>query len=95
MFEDRRIRVSLDLPSTIPAVAIDRAQMEQVFFNLMKNALEAMKDGGELSIEIAHDDTYVSVMFRDTGAAKGASFAPGVASSAATRSRRNDSIIGR
>ena len=27
-----------------------------------------MKDGGELSIEIAHDDTYVSVMFRDTGA---------------------------
>ena len=68
VFEDRRIRVSLDLPSTIPAVAIDRAQMEQVFFNLMKNALEAMKDGGELSIEIAHDDTYVSVMFRDTGA---------------------------
>ena len=68
VFEDRRIRVSLDLPSTIPAVAIDRAQMEQVFFNLMKNALEAMKDGGELSIEIVHDDTYVSVMFRDTGA---------------------------
>ena len=27
-----------------------------------------MKDGGELSIEIANDDTYVSVMFRDTGA---------------------------
>ena len=67
VFEDRRIRVALDLPSTIPAVAIDRGQMEQVFFNLMKNALEAMKDGGELSIEIGHDDTSVSVMFRDSG----------------------------
>jgi len=68
VFEDRNIRVELDLPSTMPAVAIDRAQMEQVFFNLMKNALEAMKDGGVLSIELVHDDTSVSVMFRDSGA---------------------------
>ena len=67
VFEDRRIRVALDLPGTLPAVAIDRGQMEQVFFNLMKNALEAMRDGGELSIEIVHDDTYVSVSFRDSG----------------------------
>ena len=67
VFEDRRIGVALDLPGSIPAVALDRAQMEQVFFNLMKNALEAMKDGGKLSIEIVHDDTSVSVVFRDSG----------------------------
>ncbi len=67
VFEDRRIRVALDLPGTLPAVALDRAQMEQVFFNLMKNALEAMKDGGTLTIEIVHDDTSVSVVFRDSG----------------------------
>jgi signal transduction histidine kinase len=67
VFEDRRIRVSLDLPRTMPAVALDRAQMEQVFFNLMKNALEAMKDGGELTIEIKHDDMSVSVVFHDSG----------------------------
>ena len=68
VFEDRSIHVAIDLPSSMPAVAIDRAQMEQVFFNLMKNALEAMKDGGELSIAIVHDDTSVSVVFRDSGA---------------------------
>jgi signal transduction histidine kinase len=67
VFEDRRIRVALDLPGTLPAVAVDRGQMEQVFFNLMKNALEAMKDGGELANEIVHDDTSVSVSFRDSG----------------------------
>ena len=67
VFEDRRIRVALDLPGTLPAVAVDRGQMEQVFFNLMKNALEAMKDGGELAIEIVSDDTSVSVGFRDSG----------------------------
>ena len=68
VFEDRRIRVSLDLPKGLPTVAIDRSQMEQVYFNLMKNALEAMKDGGTLSVEIVHDDTCVSVAFRDSGA---------------------------
>jgi glutaminyl-tRNA synthetase len=31
------------------------------------DALEAMKDGGELAIEIVHDDTSVSVSFRDSG----------------------------
>ena len=67
VFEDRRIRVELELPGSIPAVALDRAQMEQVFFNLMKNALEAMKDGGRLAIEIVHDDTSVSIVFRDSG----------------------------
>jgi signal transduction histidine kinase len=67
VFEDRRIRVALDLPGVLPSVAIDRGQMEQVFFNLMKNALEAMKDGGELAIEIITDDTTVSVLFRDSG----------------------------
>lgn len=68
VFEDRRISVAIDLPRVMPLIAVDRAQMEQVFFNLIKNALEAMKDGGSLSIEIASDDTSVSVIFRDSGA---------------------------
>jgi len=67
-FEERRIRVTLDLPPALPPVLLDRAQMRQVFFNLVKNALEAMKDGGSLAIELASDDTTVSVSFRDSGA---------------------------
>ena len=41
--------------------------MEQVFFNLVKNALEAMKDGGELAIALDSDDDAVTVSFRDSG----------------------------
>jgi signal transduction histidine kinase len=66
-FEDRNIHVSLDLPHSLPTVAQDRAQMEQVYFNLVKNALEAMKDGGALSITITTDDNFVNVSFRDSG----------------------------
>ncbi|MBR1588518.1 MAG: PAS domain-containing protein [Kiritimatiellae bacterium] len=66
-FEDRRIQTSLDLPSALPTVLIDRAQMEQVFFNLVKNALEAMKDCGSLAVAVAADDRDVRVFFRDNG----------------------------
>ena len=66
-FEDRRIQVRLDLPSALPPVLLDRAQMEQVFFNLVKNALEAMKDGGALGIAVAADDRDVRAFFRDNG----------------------------
>ena len=66
--EDRRIHVVLDLPPALPPVALDRDQMEQVFFNLVKNALEAMKDGGELTVQFDSDDETVTVSFRDSGA---------------------------
>ena len=65
--EDRKVKVALDLPPAVPAVLLDRAQMEQVFFNLVKNALEAMHEGGELNIEISVDDRAVSASFRDSG----------------------------
>ena len=66
-FENRRIETALNLPTALPTVLVDRAQMEQVFFNLIKNALEAMKDGGSLDIEVASDDHDVRVSFCDNG----------------------------
>ena len=66
-FEDRRIQTQLNLPSALPTVLVDRAQMEQVFFNLIKNALEAMRDGGDLDIEVGADDRDVHVVIRDNG----------------------------
>lgn len=66
-FEERRIRVTVDIPSTLPPVALDKDQIEQVFFNLLKNALEAIKDGDQIAIEITSDDQDVTVVVHDTG----------------------------
>ena len=66
-FTDRAIRVALDLPSALPSVLFDAGQLQQVFFNLIKNALEAMKDGGALAIAIDVTDADVAISFRDTG----------------------------
>lgn len=66
-FEERRIAVTLNVDSALPPVALDRDLMEQVFFNLVKNALEAMKDGDAIDINLDSDDRDVAVSFRDTG----------------------------
>jgi signal transduction histidine kinase len=66
-FEERQIKVTLDVPAALPSVAIDKDKMEQVFFNLLKNALEAMKDGGSIDINLDSDDRDVSVSFSDSG----------------------------
>ena len=66
-FEERQIGVTLDIPAALPNVALDAEQMEQVFFNLIKNALEAMPDGGKIDIALDSNDQDVSVTFRDSG----------------------------
>ena len=66
-FEERRISVTLDIPAALPNVALDAEQMEQVFFNLLKNALEAMADGGTIAITLGSDDRDVILSIRDNG----------------------------
>lgn len=66
-FEERSVTVTLNLPGTLPSVALDPAQMEQVFFNLLKNALEALRDGGSIDISLSSDDNDVITTVRDDG----------------------------
>ena len=66
-FENRRIVVSVDIPDEVPMVHLDRSQIKQVFFNLIKNALEAMPDGGALKVVFGVGDAYVDISFIDTG----------------------------
>jgi len=46
---------------------VDVEQMKQILLNLMKNSIEAMKQGGLLTISSWHDETHVSISVRDTG----------------------------
>jgi PAS domain S-box-containing protein len=66
-FENRRIAVSVDIPEAVPKVRLDRSQIKQVFFNLIKNALEAMPDGGALKVVFGVGDAFVDISFVDTG----------------------------
>lgn len=65
--KDRRMLVETDFPKNIPAVAVDDTQVKQVFFNVIKNALQAMEDGGILKVETQRSDRFVSVIIEDNG----------------------------
>lgn len=65
--QERSIRIEVDHPASLPAIRADPSQLQRVFFNLVKNALQAMPDGGTLSIELAADDRELSIAFRDSG----------------------------
>lgn len=65
---DRGILVEAEIPDDLPAVMADRDQLKQVFFNIMKNAVEAMQPGGQLRIRSRADDDHVYLLFGDNGA---------------------------
>ncbi|MBI5767486.1 MAG: PAS domain-containing protein [Verrucomicrobia bacterium] len=66
-FADRGLVVEAEIPATLPAVMADRNQVKQVFFNLTKNAMEAMGPGGKLVIKSRADDDQLYLHFGDSG----------------------------
>ena len=65
--QDRDMVVEQELRSDLPLLQIDRDQMKQAFYNVIKNSLEAMKRRGILRIRTDMDDTHVVIGFIDTG----------------------------
>lgn len=62
-----RVALSLDIPETLPPVALDEAQFRQVLINLMKNAREAMPEGGRLDVSLREARDGVVVRVTDDG----------------------------
>jgi signal transduction histidine kinase len=65
--QDRDIVVEQELRADLPLLQLDREQMKQAFYNVIKNSLEAMKRHGTLYIRTDLDDTHVLIRFVDTG----------------------------
>lgn len=64
---DRDILVEQELAADIPASLVDRAQLKQAFYNLIRNALQAMRAGGILRIRTEATDSHLVVSVIDTG----------------------------
>jgi signal transduction histidine kinase len=81
LIQDSGIEVRMDLEPFLPSASADKNSLKQVFFNLIKNAVEAMSAGGTLSIKTRHlssrlkgetmiphqQGEYVEVSISDTG----------------------------
>jgi PAS domain S-box-containing protein len=62
------VAMRTDLSAELPKIMVDRVQLQQVFMNLMLNAIEAMKgSGGELMVKSALQDGQLEFSVSDTG----------------------------
>jgi len=79
--ESRHIRLDIRLPEGLPEVAGDPHQLQQVFLNLFTNAVDAMPEGGDLTVRAAGEPgppRTVVCEVRDTGQGIAADLLPRV-----------------
>ena len=64
---DMNVGVYVNTDTPMPKVFADENLLKQLYFNILKNAMESMKDGGRINIVAKGDDEFVKISFSDTG----------------------------
>lgn len=66
-FTEKRLLVRTDLAASEPVVMGDFARLNQVFWNLLKNAVKYSRPHGHVTITTANEGPHVTVEIRDEG----------------------------
>jgi len=65
--EAQRVTLNLEMPAVLPLIRADRRSLEEIFTNLVNNAINYSPDGGQVTISgVSHGD-YLEVRVQDTG----------------------------
>ena len=65
--EDRGVLVEVSWPEQLPQILGDADQLRQAFYNIVKNAVQAMPDGGALRIAASEGSQFLELRFADSG----------------------------
>jgi signal transduction histidine kinase len=57
----------LNAPDALPSITADPGGIEEIFYNLILNAYEAMPKGGKLTITVRNLNSAIAVDIQDTG----------------------------
>ena len=66
-FREKGIGLDFDVEEPEVKVKIDTAQIEQVFLNILRNSIEAMPNGGNISITCEKEKDFMVVDISDSG----------------------------
>jgi PAS domain S-box-containing protein len=61
------VRIETHLDPELPSLLGDEGQLSQVFLNVIMNALQAMPDGGSITVTTRSDGDWAEVAVKDTG----------------------------
>jgi two-component system, sporulation sensor kinase E len=64
---DRDVIVQEELGEALPTIPANVDQLKQAFYNLIKNAVQALSHGGILRVTTSRSDTHLQVSFEDNG----------------------------
>ena len=69
ILEQKSVTFDVGIPGELPLIAADQDKLQQVFLNLINNSLDAMPNGGQLSISTSFriDEDNITIMFSDSG----------------------------
>jgi signal transduction histidine kinase len=70
------IEIKTFLPADLPALLLNKEMFSQALLNLMLNAVQAMPEGGELTLQSAIENSHVCLNLIDTGAGIAAEVLP-------------------
>ncbi len=63
----QNVRIDRKVKPDLPKTMIDVGQIQQVFINILLNAIEAMPKGGTLTVSSGIEDQMAAIRFADTG----------------------------
>jgi PAS domain S-box-containing protein len=68
-FEARKkqVNMSFEANEDIIQIECDEDRLKQVFLNFVKNGIEAMPNGGELTVKVSVENNQVQISIQDTG----------------------------
>ena len=66
-FNLKKIHLKLVLQSNLQKIQIDKKQISQALGNLIKNAVEAMAEGGNLNVKTEQKNNWLEISVEDTG----------------------------
>ncbi|MBN1847790.1 MAG: PAS domain-containing protein [Deltaproteobacteria bacterium] len=66
---EKKITIDKTIPLDLPDIYLDMDRMNQVLLNLYLNAIDAMENGGRLTVQVKpdHDSQRLRIMVQDTG----------------------------
>ena len=65
--QQKNIKLKEVFPDKIDPVFADSKQIKQALINVVKNALEATPEGGEIVVSVAQDKSNLTILVEDTG----------------------------